>query len=386
MRDKFLKYLAKNQKLRSSSPAWMRKIARKILPVNRYNKYLWAQENPYISTGNEFLFRGKSKNKLGIVFDPAHYHKYFMTACIDMGVSYEVIDLRKNDWLNDIKESGCTGVIVWPLISTIVLKEMIDERIKLIEEQLNIPVYPPSKEIWLLDNKRRVSDWLRSNGFAQPDTHEFFVEEEAMDYAMNTNYPIVFKTVRGSVSHGVMILKNKKETINVIKQAFSKGIVQKRSDPRNFQWDFVLFQEYLPEVEEKRMIRIGNSYFCIDKVRVGDFHSGSGYMKWGDPGDNFLPLTKEITDRGSFKSMNVDYFIAKDGRILVNELHTLFHGPKIPDSELKGRYLNNNDNWVFEEGNYYRNYCCNLRVLHFLNLLGEDFPSDSNQWLDLPAF
>ena len=386
MSDKLLKFLAKNQKLRSTSPAWMRKVARKILPVNRYNKYLWAEENPYIGTEREHSFNGKSKNKLGIVYDPAQYHKYFMTACIDMNVSYEVIDIRKNNWLNDIKNSGCSGIIVWPLITTIVLKEMTDERLRIIEEDLKIPVYPPSNEVWLLDNKRRVSDWLRANGFAQPETNEFFIEEEAMEFTSKIEYPVVFKTVRGSVSHGVMIIKNKDEAVKIIRQSFSKGIVQERSDPRNFQWDFVLFQEYLPDVEEKRMIRIGDSYLCIDKVKVGDFHSGSGYMKWGDPGENFLSLTKDVTDKGNFKSMNVDFFIGNDGRVLINELHTLFHGPKIPDSDLKGRYIYDDGKWNFEQGNYYRNYCCNLRVMNFLDMLGENFTSNSNQWLKLPVF
>lgn len=386
MSDKFLKFLAENQKLRNASPSWMRKLARSILPVNRYNKYLWAQENPYIGTDKEWRFKGGSKNKLGIIFDPAQYHKYYMTACLDLDISYEVIDIRKDDWLEEIKISGCNGILVWPLISNIVLKEMTDERLRLIEEELNIYVYPPSREVWLLDNKRRVSDWLRVNNFDQPETHCFFIEEEAIKFANETNYPVVFKTIRGSVSHGVMILKNKNEALSIIKKCFKKGIVQERSDPRNFQWDFVLFQEYLPDVEEKRMVRIGESFICIDKVKVGDFHSGSGYMKWGDPGDNFLQMTKDITDKGNFKSMNVDFFITNDGRILVNELHTLFHGPKIPDSNLKGRYTYNHNKWTFEQGNYYRNYCCNLRVLHLMKIIGEELPEDNNSWLQQPAF
>lgn len=385
MSDKFLKFLADNQKLRHASPSWMRKLARAVLPVNRYNKYLWAQENPYVGTEKEWKFKGNSKNKLGIIFDPAHYHKYYMTACMDLDISYEVIDIRKNDWLEEIKKSGCNGILVWPLITNIVLKEMIDERLRLIEEELKIEVYPPSREVWLLDNKRRVSDWLRANSFDQPETHCFFIEEEAVEFVNKVTFPVVFKTIRGSVSHGVMILKNKSETIKIIEKCFKKGIVQERSDPRNFQWDFVLFQEYLPDVEEKRMIRIGNSFICIDKVKVGDFHSGSGYMKWGDPGDNFLQMTKDITDKGSFKSMNVDFFITKDGRILVNELHTLFHGPKIPDSGLKGRYTYTQNNWTFEPGNYYRNYCCNLRTIHLMEILGEEIP-EKTAWLQRPPF
>lgn len=386
MPDSFLKYLARNPNLRNSSPAWIRKVARRIFPLNRYNKYLWAEENPYIGTDKEWNYRGQTDNTVAIIFDPAHYHKYFMTACLDIGVSYVVIDIRSNDWLKKLQDSRCTAVLLWPLITNIVLKEMIDERLRLIENELNLYVYPSSNEVWLLDNKRRVSDWLNVNDIEQPLTDSFFIEEEAIDFANNTSYPIVFKTVRGSVSHGVMILRSREQAIRIIKKAFSRGIVHERSDPRNFQWDFVLFQEYLPEVEEKRMIRIGDSFICIDKVRKGDFHSGSGYMKWGDPGEKFLPLTKQITDKGNFRSMNVDFFISNDDRILVNELHTLFHGPVIPDSEKKGRYLISQDKWIFESGNFYRNYCCNLRVLDLMNILKEQNLPDRFNWLSKPAF
>lgn len=371
--------------MRKASPAWARKLARKILPVNRYNTFLWAAENPYTGSDKEWSYKGTSKNTIGIVYDPAHYHRYYISACIDMNVSYKVLDIRRDDWINEVKNSGCDAVVIWPLISSIVLKEMVDERLRIIENDLKIKVYPPPAEVWLLDNKRRVRDWLKANGFDIPVTWCFFTREEAEEFAGNAKYPVVFKTVRGSVSHGVIICKDKSEAKILIKDCFGKGVVPERSDPRNRQWDFAMFQEYLHGVEEKRMIKIGNSYICIDKVKVGDFHSGSGYMKWGDPGKDFLDLTKKVTDKGNFESMNVDFFIAKDGRVLVNELHTLFHGPVIPDSDLKGRYLYDNGKWKFEPGNYYRNYCCNLRIQNLLAELGED-KADFKSWLSLPAF
>jgi hypothetical protein len=338
-----------------------------------------------VGTNKEWGYDGKSKNKVGIVFDPAHYHKYFMAACIDMQVSYEVIDIRKNDWIEIVNRSGCNAIVVWPLLSSMVLKEMVDERLRLINDNLRIEVYPPPGGVWLLDNKRRVRDWLMANGFDVPATWCFFTEEEANEFTAKTSYPIVFKTVRGSVSLGVVICRKKEEARKLIRDCFGKGVLPERSDPRNRQWDFVMFQEYLPEVEEKRMIRIGESYLCIDKVRIGDFHSGSGHMKWGNPEAKFLGLIKDVTEKGKFPSMNVDFFIARDGRILVNELHTLFHGPVVPDSDLKGRYLEQNGGWKFEQGNYYRNYCCNLRMENLLRSFNED-KADFTSWVKLPAF
>jgi hypothetical protein len=199
--------------------------------------------------------------------------------------------------------------------------------------------------------------------------------------------PIVFKSIHEGVSRGVIICKTRDEAKDLIKQCFSKGFIPRRTNPRNKQWDFILFQEYLPEVEERRMIRIGDTYIAIDKVRKGDFHSGSGTMKWANPERYYLDMTKKITDKGNFQSMNVDFFIATDGRIVVNELHTLFHGPVIHTPEHKGayKYDASKDEWIFMEGNYYRNYCCNLRMLNVADMINE--PNiDRESWLQKTAF
>jgi glutathione synthase/RimK-type ligase-like ATP-grasp enzyme len=218
-----------------------------------------------------------------------------------------------------------------------------------------------------------------------PETNCFYSRQEAEQFLQETSYPVVSKTVRGSVARGVHILRSREEASRLVKQVFGRGIVPHNMDPRMIQWDFILFQEYLPEVREQRMIRIGKSYLAINKVIRGDFHSGSGTMLWAKPDDEVLNLTKRISDMGGFESMNVDFFLAQDGRVLVNELHPLFHGPEILVEDLKGRYLFNEslDSWAFEAGNYYRNYCCNLRLINVLDMLNE---TPNWDWLVKPAF
>ena len=381
-----LKLIQKNPGLRNLVPPGLRNKIKKQFIMTEYNEKIFARFNPYVDSDDEWEYNANSEVTLGIIFDPTHYHRYYMSACKDLNISYKVIDIRGADWVNTVKNSGCSAFLVWPALTTAVLKEMIDERTQWIQE-MGYLVYPDPMSIYLLDNKRRVKDWLTIHGYETPDTWSFYKKEDALAFVEKSKIPIVFKSIKEGVSRGVVICRQREEARALVHKCFKNGFVPKRTDHRNRQWDFCLFQEYLPNVQERRMIRIGDSYLAIDKIMVGDFHSGSGTMLWAKPERYFLDKTKEITDKGNFTSMNVDFFISEDGRILVNELHALFHGPEIEDAPEKGRYLFNEatNEWEFEAGNFYRNYCCNLRVKDVLNKLEFNF-KDKKEWLEKPVF
>lgn len=382
-----LKYISENPAIRGLFPLSFRKSIKRFFDMREYNSIIFASQNPYAGSELEWTYTGSSNAKIGILFDSAHYHRYYMSACLDLEISYQVIDLRKDNWVKTLNAAAPDVIVAWPSLTTLVLKEMLDERSRLIDKYLDFTIFPNPEEIFLLDNKRRVRDWLMVNDFEAPKTWCFYAPKEALDFAASCPIPIVFKSTKEGVSRGVIICRDRQSVYELVKKCFGKGFVPRNTDPRNVQWDFILFQEYLPEVEERRMIRIGDSFLAIDKVRKGDFHSGSGEMKWANPERFFLDKIKEVTEKGGFRSMNVDFFIAQDGRILINELHTMFHGPEIYGNEGKGRFIFNatNDDWIFEEGSFYRNYCCNLRIIEALNQVGieQKFPME---WVQKPAF
>lgn len=383
----FLRLLTKYPKARNLVPVGLRRKIKSLFDTSEYQESLFKGLNPYSNTQFEYHYEGKFDFRIGIVYDVAQYHRYYQSACIDLGVGYEVVDLREDRWFEKLKASNVKVLMAWPSLTTSVLKEMLDERSRLIRDFLGIQVYPNPDEIFLLDNKRRVRDWLMVNSFEPPGTWCFYDKKKALEFCSKCILPIVFKSTKEGVSRGVVICRSRRQLHKLIYQCFGKGFVPRNTDKRNRQWNFVLLQEYLPNAEERRMIRIGDSYLAIDKVRVGDFHSGSGTMKWAKPERDFLDKTKEVTKQGSFRSMNVDFFIAEDQRVVINELHTMFHGPVIKEKEGLGRYryLEDSDEWVFEEGSYYRNYCCNLRVMDALSQAGikTDYRMD---WLAMEAF
>jgi hypothetical protein len=162
--------------------------------------------------------------------------------------------------------------------------------------------------------------------------------------------------------------------LRYVNHRFEKGLVCRGAESRDREWGNVLFQEFLPEVAEWRMIRIGDSYFGHQKLLDGAFHSGSGKVGWYDPPRAMLDFVRELTDNAGYTAMNVDIFETPDGRFLVNEIQS--HFAVYLESQMyidgkPGRYLYDYSNreWIFEEGVFGRNSCCDLRVKALLDQL-----------------
>jgi len=108
------------------------------------------------------------------------------------------------------------------------------------------------------------------------------------------------------------------------------------------------------------------------KGRTGEFHSGSGLVDWTMPTPRHLQFLKEVTDLGGFASMDVDVFETADGRLLVNELQTVFGAGFAVDQMRRdgkaGRFIWDpaEATWKFEEGDFARNACANARIEHVL--------------------
>ena len=75
------------------------------------------------------------------------------------------------------------------------------------------------------------------------------------------------------------------------------------------------------------------------------------------------------SEKHGFFSLAIDIFESEDG-YLVNEMQCIF-GQSDPYQMLvdgkPGRYVCNMDKWVFEEGDFAKNACYNLRLEFALN-------------------
>lgn len=364
-------------------------IARRILPrriryfVQRFfsmseMKARWfADRNPLSdileSDDNDY----DSPVRVGIVFNRAHFHRHFVAACREMGVPFRVLDISEAEWHERVRESGCGLLMAWPDATLTPLAKVIKDRLDLIEASLEIPVFPCSAERWLYEDKNRMIDWMRSNDVPHPESWVFHDRARALQFARSCALPVVFKTSFGAAASGVRILRRRSRVVSIVRRVFDRGITPNGHDHRDRQWRHALFQEYLPAIREWRMVRIGDSYFGHPKGQVGDFHSGSGVAEWDLPETRHLELLHDVTEKGGFRSMNVDLFETPDGRLLVNELQTVFGAStsieQMKRNNIPGRMTRQGPmQWRFEPGPFARNACANERIRWALeNLLPE---------------
>ena len=348
-------------------PRSWRHFLQRFVDLSRYKRDYWAMINPLsqVEQGDDNAYG--SPCRIGIIRNQWHRHTQYIMACQEMKVPFKVLDIAGPDWIERIKESECGFFLVWPDADSLPWSTMIKDRILILESVLGYPVVPSSHELWMYEDKCRVYYWLEAQGLPHPRTWVFYRKDEAWRFIQHCPLPMVFKMSMGSSALGVEIVRNRRRLQRLVKRAFGKGHTPPRQDYRDVQRGSILFQEYLPEIREWRLVRIGDSYFGHLKGRVGDFHSGSGVAEWDVPEYRHLDFLHQITERGQFFSMAVDTFETLDGRLLVNELQTVF-GARISIDQLKvdgvpGRMVRQGESsWRFEAGDFARNACANERV------------------------
>jgi hypothetical protein len=282
-------------------------------------------------------------------------------------VAYKVIDIFSANWIKEFEKSECDLYLIAPEDFLVIWSRLIDDRLRFLVSNMGKTVFPSVESLWIGSSKQRMTNWLSINHCPQPETRVFYYEEEAIDYILTTNFPQVIKLDYSTGSGGVWIVNDKKKAFNLVKKAFRGGITSKNMAVTNRQWRHILFQEHIANAKEWRLIRIGDYYFGYGKLKIGDFHSGSGGSIWSAPPIYVFNLFREIADLGHFENISMDILETQDGQLYIIEVHSVFGAfdtAQFYFNGKPGRYLydKDNDKWIFEEGRYCENSCYNLRV------------------------
>ena len=328
--------------------------------------------------------------KLGVFKAFDNYHKYYVRACEELGIDYEIIDIISADWLTNIKKSACDGFLCRPPSKFQERKNMFDEKLYFISQVMKLPIYPSYHELYLYENKRMISYWLELNNIPHPKTKVFYQKEEYLQFLEeNKEYPIVVKSNIGSTSKGVMIVENKGKARRLANKFFglinpklargytaiTTGKIVPVMSYGSREKHFIIVQKFEKIKWEWRVVKIDDSYFGHKKLLKGYFASGSHLKGWERPPDELLFLLKDISERGAFQSITADIFETVDGGYLVNELIT-FIGQKTKHLMLidgvPGRLLLKNGKFEFEAGHFNQHQSYTLRVKHFLKILEQE--------------
>jgi len=354
-------------------------VSRQLLSSRHHAESLYGGPLPTHST-----YMGRYPITIGVFKDRSSMYTYNIMACRDLGVPFKVLDLERSDWLQQVRENPCDAYMVWPSASISIWKDIYDERLPLLAMATGKPVVPTPTEIWLWESKRRMRDWLISHDVPAPTTEVFYDKAEASSYAQNCTLPIVLKTNNGSCSHGVYVIRSREKLCGLINKAFGAGIPKRRGDKHDNTWGYVILQKHIPHDYEWRIIRVGESFICRRKVRIGDYASASGNIDWATPEIELLEFAWEVTTKGGFQNMAIDVFVdvnsSEGTRYLVNEMQCLVGAKPLPEHPARGRWLRSDDGqWNFEAGEFCSNACANLRLACLLNSLGAKSSDQSAQ-------
>lgn len=329
-------------------------------------------------------------------------HQLWVRACEAFAgqVQYEVVDLTKSDWLERITSLEADVLLARPSKSTSTFRQLYQERIDVLANDLEYEVFPSYDEIRIYENKRFFAYWAKATGIPHPKTHVFYHKTEAKEQLSRLGLPLVGKLNIGASGNGVVVLKDRKVVDDYIEKAFSEGL-RARTGPKLSKgkllqrlWDklrnpaalanrlrtyraiaadrqkgFVIVQEFVPHQFEWRVVRIGDSFFAHKKLKRGEMASGSLLKDYENPPLEIFDFVKELTDRFGFRSVTVDLFEDERDNYLVNEIQCIF-GQSDPYQMLvdgkPGRYRCLNGKWSFEPGDFNANESFNLRVAHLL--------------------
>ena len=328
--------------------------------------------------------------------------KKWEIACSKIGLEYYSLDISLHNWLEIINRYKPDLILLKPPGDIEINKIMFDERIYILSQILKYKTFPLYQENIIYENKKMLSYYLDALGIPHPKTYVFYNKEEAIEYLYDAKYPVVMKSSIGASGTGVFICKSIKEANKYVDRAFSKKGIPMYIGPNKVtgnikKWlkkainnpnyakqrissysiiskgrtkNIIIIQEYIPHGYEWRVIKIGESYFAHQKVKYKDKCSGTKGINYVNPPLELLDFVKEICAKNNLYSVAIDIF-EYNNLYLVNEIQTIFG--HVQDHILEvdgkpGRYLYNNNQWTFEEGNFNTNESYDLRLECALDL------------------
>jgi glutathione synthase/RimK-type ligase-like ATP-grasp enzyme len=305
-------------------------------------------------------------------------------ACEKKGVSYEHINLLSDDWLEQFNNGVFDGVVIRPPCTLDAHKQIFDERAYVLNKKLDLPIYPNFEELYVYENKRNMHTWCKLHNLPHPKTTVLTTKDEAISFFNECSYPIVTKSNVGASGISVKILKKPSAGMNMAKKIFGgidpelavgyypfgrkKGIPYPRLGRR--QLHYMICQEYLNIKWEWRVIRLHDSYFGHKKlIGKNNMASGSMLVGWEAPPVKLLEMVKRFSEEANFTTVALDIFETQEGEFFVNEIQPII-GAIAPSQmyldDKPGRFLFSNGAFVFDEGEYCKNQCWDLRLEAFI--------------------
>ncbi|MFC2088714.1 hypothetical protein ACFLSX_03855 [Calditrichota bacterium] len=257
----------------------------------------------------------------------------------------------------------------------------------IIEKHYKILCFPNENTCWHFDDKIKQYYLLKKYDFPIIESFVFWEKKEALTWAINFEYPVVFKLKGGAGSQDVVLVKNAYQAKRLIYKMFGQGIKNSEipvldnikyknitaftrkigrkifeiTGNKKLIWstnkNYVLFQKYLPgNLFDTRITIIGDRAFAFRRmVRKNDFRaSGSGNIDHNQDliDKRCINTAFQISLALDFQTMTYDFIYDKDRKPYIAEISYAFMDLAV---QACPGYWDNKMNW--HSGHYWPQFC-----------------------------
>jgi glutathione synthase/RimK-type ligase-like ATP-grasp enzyme len=295
---------------------------------------------------------------IAIVGSPGSFSDRWVQCCIERGIEHRVIDGRRSDVMDQVAKAKA---LLWHYGHTDSTDTLIANSILTACEAIGIKVFPDAATRWHFDDKLAQKYLFEAIRAPHVPAHVFFDRDEALRWADEAQFPMVFKLRRGAGSANVQLVRDRPSAHRLIRRAFGRGFspvaalsadfstkvfrtrgvfdlaAKLRRLPRTIrrinaanrgmglERDYVYFQDFIPNNHfDTRVTVIGQRAFAFTRdTRPGDFRaSGSGRVVYDreriDP--EAVRRAFSVAAKLKLQSGAFDFIRAPDGAPLIVEV------------------------------------------------------------------
>ncbi len=237
---------------------------------------------------------------------------------------------------------------IWRAKHDPVIKNLAKRFIYFFGQEFKIPTYPDWRSYWHYDDKIAQYYLFTRHHIPTPKTYIFFNQDEAVAFAQQTRYPLVYKCAHGAGSSNVGLLEDPKTAMKYIRRVFNKGI--KTYFKNEVQKGYVYFQEFLGDNQgDYRIVCYGNrviyGFFRPNRDK-SPFASGSGLFDTSEIPVEVLDLGARANEQMNFEVMSYDILRDYEGKWLVTEMSVIYGDLSSPIYKAaNGYYRDKNSLW-----------------------------------------
>lgn len=253
--------------------------------------------------------------KIAIFNSQSGFHPRWEAYCKEKGIPYKMVDCYANNLIEQLKDCD---ILLWHHSQNDPRALVAAKPILFALEQAGKRVFPDFNTNWHFDDKLGQKYLLEAIEAPLVHTYTFFEKAKALQWAENTDLPVVFKLRGGAGSSNVKLIKSRRALRRIIRQSFGRGfpnyngwegfldvyskwakgsvkplqlfksfarvfVPPRFSSVAGREMEYAMFQRFIPDnVFDIRVVVIAQKAFALKRlVRENDFRaSGSGLIQY----------------------------------------------------------------------------------------------------------